>query len=127
MTTEKYNGWTNYETWAVNLHIGNDQGSYEYWQKSQAEESYQDVVEGDQKDGNRESWTEDAATELADRMKTEFTDEGACPLLKGSSVYTDLLNAALSEVNWYEIAKNYIEELDRDEIERDTIGEPEVE
>ena len=29
-TDEKYNGWTNRETWAVALHINNDQG----WQES---------------------------------------------------------------------------------------------
>lgn len=33
-TTEKktYNGWTNYETWNVALWIGNEEGSYRYWQ-----------------------------------------------------------------------------------------------
>ena len=32
--TEKgYQGWTNYETWAVNLWLGNEQGSHEYWQE----------------------------------------------------------------------------------------------
>lgn len=30
MTTESYNGWANRETWAVSLHINNDQG----WQES---------------------------------------------------------------------------------------------
>lgn len=28
MTDETYNGWTNYETWAFNLHWQNDQGLY---------------------------------------------------------------------------------------------------
>jgi len=27
--SEEYNGWTNRETWATNLHIDNDQGLYE--------------------------------------------------------------------------------------------------
>lgn len=29
MTDDTYNGWTNRETWAVNLHLSNDQGLYE--------------------------------------------------------------------------------------------------
>ena len=28
---EKYNGWTNRETWAVKLYIDNDQGLYSYY------------------------------------------------------------------------------------------------
>ena len=32
MANEKgYQGWANYETWAVNLHITNDYNSYNYW------------------------------------------------------------------------------------------------
>ena len=34
---EKYNGWTNYETWLVNLWLGNG-GSGEHW-REQAERS----------------------------------------------------------------------------------------
>ena len=29
MSEATYNGWTNYETWLVNLYIGNDEGMYE--------------------------------------------------------------------------------------------------
>jgi hypothetical protein len=26
-----YNGWTNYETWAVSLWLGNEESSYRHW------------------------------------------------------------------------------------------------
>lgn len=28
MTDEKYNGWTNYETWLLKLNLDNDEGTY---------------------------------------------------------------------------------------------------
>jgi len=31
MSEEEYNGWTNYETWALNLHLTNDRDTYDYW------------------------------------------------------------------------------------------------
>lgn len=125
MTESKtYNGWTNYETWAVALWIGNEEGSYVYWEKEQAEECYKEAVEDDS-DADRQAWTDQATYELARRMKDQFTDEENCSVLGEATVYSDLLRAALSEVNWDEIARNYVEGLDREEIEKDILPEPE--
>lgn len=33
---DEYNGWANYETWAVSLWLDNDERSYRYW-RSQVE------------------------------------------------------------------------------------------
>lgn len=33
MTKKEYNGWTNFETWNVNLWLDNEQSSQEYWQE----------------------------------------------------------------------------------------------
>lgn len=54
-------------------------------------------------DGN----TDDAVSALADQLKQEIND--AAPDL-GASCFADLLNAALGEVNWYEIASSMIED-----------------
>lgn len=106
VTEEKtYNGWTNYETWAVNLWIDNDQGSQEYWQRA-ARQAWRSAVA-------RESLTrkEVAAASLADQIKDEITE--AAPDL-GASLFSDLLSAAFSEVNWDEIASHMVEDLEDD-------------
>lgn len=122
MSEKTYQGWTNYETWCAALHISNDEGSYRHWECRQADECYREAVGGD-KDGDRDGWTETAADQLAEQLEAEFEDNA--PDLGG--MYGDMLRAALGEVNWYEIAKSYIENLERDEIEADIIPQPEEE
>lgn len=100
MTEQKrYNGWTNYETWCVSLWMSNDCGSYEHC-REMAREAWQDA-EGDASITRKER----AAIDLADTLKAEW-DEGN-PLTEAGP-YADLLGAALSEVNWYEIAEHLI-------------------
>lgn len=47
--------------------------------------------------------------DFATYLKEQIAEEH--PLSTKSSLYADLLNAALSEVNWREIAEHYIEEI----------------
>lgn len=95
MTHKEYNGWTNYETWLVKLWIDNDEGSSSYWMEV-AEDHLED------------------ASDLADRLK-EFHEETiyeTCLKPSGmeASFIADLLNSAMSEVNWLEIANSMIED-----------------
>ena len=87
--------------------MDNDQGSQEYWQEV-AQDCFDTATTGDC--FTRE---EQAALDLADRLKqeldTDMHDRGVPEL---SGFYADLLNAALSEVNWHEIAKSFIEDLE---------------
>ena len=134
-----YNGWSNYETWAVALWIGNEQSNYQYWEQEQAEECYRDAVKEQLGEwvfgpGNdpaptidRERATRDAAYELARRLKAELDDEAEAPRAVDGTMYADLLNAALQEVNWDEIAEHYVEEIDRDQIEKEEAAEVRVE
>jgi hypothetical protein len=95
-TDTTYNGWTNYETWSLALWLGNDQGSYLYWQEV-AEDTYRNA------EANRSFTRRQRATlAFADQLKDE-TEENAPEL--GASFYADMLSAALSEINWHEIAK----------------------
>lgn len=99
MTTQKYNGWTNYETWVVNLWMDNDAGS-DYW-REQAEEALRNPGAYAEKYLTRK---ESATLALADSIKA--THEEAQPEVTG--VFADLINAAMSEVNWHEIAEHYV-------------------
>lgn len=91
-----YQGWTNYETWAVALWLDNDEGSYRY-------------VRGDLLDSAREmeSDTDSVCLILADSIE-EMVKDGAPEM--DASIYSDLLSAAYSEVNWHEIAKSIMDE-----------------
>ena len=99
-----YNGWTNYETWAVNLWMGNDSGSYD-WATALAFEAWKDA-----KATTILTRSEEARYRLASYLKDHFGNEENCPLLGEANVYTDLLNAALSEVNWQEIAGAWLKQ-----------------
>ena len=96
MTRKEYNGWTNYETWLVKLWMDNDEGSQEYF-REMAEESFKT-------DGN------DATISLADAVK-EAHDE---MLPDAQGFVADLLNAAMSEVDWREIAESLLSDYCED-------------
>lgn len=100
---KQYNGWANYETWAVKLWIDNEEPSYRH-ALSLATEHYSDASAD-----KTFSRSERARFGLADALK-EMLEDGN-PLTGEASVYSDLLSAALSEVNWDEIAEAYIEEV----------------
>jgi hypothetical protein len=81
-----------------------------------------DAVAADPDDG-REDWPHAAAVALVGLLKDEIDDDQACPTPAGCSLYTDLLRAALGEVNWYEIATHLVEDADRGRIEADVVGD----
>lgn len=104
MSGDRYNGWANYETWAVALWIDNEQASQEYW----CECAIECIKSAPDHRNVPKIWTAEEAARftLADAMKDET--ERLAPDL-GASMFADLLNAALSEVNWDELAQHYIE------------------
>jgi hypothetical protein len=110
-----YQGWANYETWAVALWLSNNEGDYRYWQEK-TQEAYLDAQE-DHLAYNTPS--EEARMKLADCLKEEMAE--AAPDL-GASVWADLLSAALSEVDYFEIADNWLSEIDGYE-QKKAVGE----
>ena len=100
---EGYHGWTNYETWCVNLWLGNDEASDSYWY--------------DQAYNVRMEFEEDTQEHtLADMLK-DAVEEGAEEEINNASMYSDLLRAAISEVNFGEIAKHMLDTVEVNEDE----------
>jgi len=103
---ERCNGWENYETWAVNMWLTNEEGIYNYY-CGLARRAVRDAPECEQV---REGiWTAEEAKTflLADQLKSSVAD--MTPLSDKATMFTDLLNAAISEVNWDEIAEGLLD------------------
>ena len=113
---KRYNGWTNYETWNVALWIGNEQGTHERsrelaqeaWDESGGPSAYAKFT-------GKEIFTRDQnATYLLEKRIKEWVEEEIIPDL-GATMASDLLGAALSKVDWREIAENWLSDVDRTE------------
>ena len=92
-----YNGWTNWETWIVNVWMDNDQKLYGYFGDIAREEVLK----------NKESATYKLSTTLRKHFD-EWTPE-----IEG--LYLDLLNGAMREINWHEIAGHLVERVEEEE------------
>ena len=92
-----YSGWSNYETWAVKLWMDNEEGTYYEWRE-------RTMTAWESSDHDRDA----TARELEDALKLEH--EEAMPEIAG--VWSDLLTAALGEVDWHEIALALIDDND---------------
>lgn len=112
MTKNEYNGWTNYETWCVNLWIDSEESSQTYWNE-QADFLVSDAGQQAHKPRYVGSFTptEVATFALAEQLKDEHSERfmDASEEKLANTVFADLMNAALSEVNWQEIAKHLID------------------
>jgi uncharacterized membrane protein YheB (UPF0754 family) len=107
MTAERYNGWTNYETWCVNLWIENDQGDSCYWQERIADE-LTDWEDSEDKDELRDEVIGNLSTQLEEYINSE-----QMPEVHG--VYADLLTTALQAVDWDEIVTAWVDDYLWDE------------
>ena len=88
-----YNGWRNYETWLVALHVSNDPGAYEIAREIVAEH--------------------DDRGDLADAIQEWIEGWAEIGIEQMPGLAADLLRGAFSEVSWYEIAGAWME--DREE------------
>lgn len=113
---EGYNGWKNYETWNVALWIGNEPDTYERSRELTAEAWEESAgLSANARLTGHEPFTRDekARFALARSLKSWVEDELVPDL--GASMASDLLGAALSEVDWDEIAANYLSDYEKPE------------
>ena len=105
-----YNGWTNYTTWCVHLWMtSNDEATYKNWRRI-ARATYRSASSSTNPTRTRR---ENAAYELAKTLKDEHSENIPD---EPSGVYFDLLRSALDDVNWQEIADNFLDaEIEEEE------------
>ena len=107
---KQYNGWTNYETWVVNLWMDNDEGSQDYWVNVARH-----IYEHEAEEQPHFTKMENAVIILADKLRDDHEqakDELLSDANLSSSLWADLLSAALSETNWKEIAEHLLENVE---------------
>ncbi len=104
-----YQGWKNYETWAVALWMDNEQGSYDYWRERIQELTGEEGGLGEY--AENEYLEDDVKLKfaLADEIKSMHEDAVEEKALDG--FMADLLNGAMSEVSWDEIAGHLLESV----------------
>lgn len=88
MSDTKYNGWTNYATWRVNLEIFDGFDPYDYFSDDQA---------------TMADWLPSALEEYADQVIFECASVPA-------GLAMDYARAFLQEVDWHEIAEHMMQD-----------------
>jgi hypothetical protein len=83
---EKYNGWTNWETWSYNL-IYSD-----YWQEYANENNITD--------------TNFLVELMKDQVDVDYSE-----IQNSNSFFEQLLTGTISEINFYEVAKHITDEV----------------
>ena len=103
--SERYNGYSNYETWALCLWIDNEEGSQNYWSGIAAEIAANVLAEYDDEAEAKSA----AVSDLAVRMEGEF--EEAMPEVDG--FWSDVLTTALQRIDWREAAATRFDDAEK--------------
>lgn len=88
MTDEKYNGWATYETWCAYIWLTDNESDDRFMRELAAD--------GDE-------------NEAAERIKESLADQAMEELGHRNTLWADLLNAALSEIDYLDLARAFRE------------------
>jgi hypothetical protein len=112
-----YNGYTNQETWTVSLIIDNNEGLSDYY-TNRAEE----IFNGNESDTDTLG---ECITKLEREMEGLFTQDRE-DLPKLPDPFESLLTNALQSVNFRELAKDFIEEAEKEWQEEENNKRPDL-
>ncbi len=101
--SDGYNGWSNRETWAANLWIENEEGSYRHALRL-TRQAVQNNTETDDNEEDLPCDQDAAVEELASELEIQFSPDGPRDGLAG-----DLFLAAVRRIDWSEIAQHMVE------------------
>jgi len=110
--SERYNGYTNYETWLVAVHMDNDPYDQQYWLDA-ARETYGQATDTTES-GLKFTREINARLTLEERLRDAY-DAALEELKLRQGVFSDLLAAAMGSVNWRELAGNLIDSIVEEE------------
>jgi hypothetical protein len=106
MKDERYNGWTNYETWNYALWLDNDQGSCEQC-ADMAQQCFEDTDDND----SLATRTDEATANLANMLQQQCEEYAEEWMPKQHGPFADAVNSYIVSINWREIASHYIDEV----------------
>ena len=102
-----FNGWSNYETWAVALWMDNNEGDYRQL-RYLARRVYRDARIQHRKGESDTPILETARIEIATCLQDKVYEE----TIHGIQCLTmDLLNSSLDQVDWHELAQSLLDEF----------------
>ena len=105
MDTQKYNGWTNYATWMVNLHFD----CLDF--TDDVESGVFDDMDADDIRGHVASWIQ----EYVEMYLDEVVDIH-------NPFAQDLINSTLNDVDWHDIADHYVDDIQDAVNDRDLVA-----
>lgn len=104
-----YNGWKNYPTWNVKLWLDNDESTVE-WVKSMYAEAADNIGKGAQLRPMVFSLKEWTLFEFRDRLEDAIKRQAEMEI-ETPSMFTDCLQWAIGQADFFQIAKAYQEEF----------------
>ena len=105
----KYNGWTNYETWNFKLWLDNDQDVHKYIiDEIKKIKAIGYDAEAYEVSNFLKSYIDDNMPNLNVSTRSQSVHGS---MSDKNGFYGDILNTALRDINTYEIAQSYLEDL----------------
>jgi len=97
MSTDEqgHNGWTNKQTWCINLWLDNERGTYD---------AANEIV-------NQEQSVHDASDAL-EQYVNELAEVVRPGIFEGASFVSDMFRSALAAVDWRELVENRLSDSD---------------